>query len=49
MRLAITVGSRQFDVNVFEGYSQGIRIFFLQNDEMFPEPYADGDAWFTME
>lgn len=29
MRFSMTIGGRQLDVNVFEGYSQGVRIFFL--------------------
>ncbi len=45
----IWLGGLKFTVGVHEGNSAGVQYFFLHNPEIFPHPYPDGDAAYTIK
>ena len=49
LNIEIFVGPEKYVVGVFEGFVRGVRLFFLHNSMIFPEPYCGGDANFTMK
>ena len=43
------MGDGTYTVGVHYGKVKGVHQFFLHNPIIFPHPYADGDARFTMQ
>lgn len=41
-------GGFKYIVGVHEGNANGVQYFFLHNPEIFPHPYPDGDASYTL-
>ena len=41
-------GGFKYIIGVHEGNANGVQYFFLHNPEIFPHPYPDGDAAYTL-
>lgn len=41
-------GGAKYVVGVHEGCANGVQYYFLHNPEIFPHPYPDGDAAYTL-
>lgn len=44
----VWLGGFKYVIGVHEGNANGVQYFFLHNPEIFPSPYPDGDASYTI-
>lgn len=44
----VWLGGFKYIIGVHEGNAAGVQYFFLHNPEIFPSPYPDGDAAYTI-
>lgn len=49
LNFEVWMGGCKYNVGVHEGNSGGVQYFFLHSPEIFPYPYPDGDAAFTIK
>ena len=47
--MEVYLGDGKYVVGVHSGKVKGVTQYFLHNPFIFPHPYADGDARFTMQ
>lgn len=48
MNFDIWAGGFKYIIGVHEGTANGVQYYFLHNPEIFPHPYPDGDAAYTL-
>jgi len=47
--MEVNLGDGKYVVGVHSGVVKGVTQYFLHNPFIFPHPYADGDARFTIQ
>jgi len=47
--MEVSLGDGSYKVGVYHGVVKGVRLYFLSNSFLFPHPYAEAEAKYTIQ